>query len=226
MRRRSTLLLAVIAASLALSAGCGKHDAPEELDDPDVQGDTTAPDGTPYPTTNIGSRAHAGTIPGNDIANLAFHGYKASDLGAGLQLVSMADYFDPKAVDHKVLHLMAAATWCTVCDWEAGIMVQNAPQLRKEGAIEVAIMVAGQTPQYGPSLTELDAWVTQNKTTFDVLVDVRGHRLWAAMGPMGVPWNALIDTRTMEILDSESGAPNDEAAYVRLGLSYVARHPL
>jgi hypothetical protein len=214
------------AAAAIVAVACSKSSEPEELDDPDVQGDTTAPDGTPYPTTNIGSRPRAGTLPGNTFPNLTFHGYEASNVAGGLQVVSMADYFDPKGKDHVLVHLTAAATWCTVCAFETDNMQAHVDEARKEGAVEIAIMVAGQTAYFGPSLNEMDGWIDDHHTTFDVLVDLRGHRLKTAMGVDLVPWNALIDARTMEILRIDTGAPDDELGYLRLGLNWIAQHPL
>jgi hypothetical protein len=60
--------------------------------------------------------------------------------------------------------------------------------------------------------------------TYTLAIDVRSRRM-AGIGVSTVPWDILVDTRTMEILDSSAGAPADVERYVREGLEWVATHP-
>jgi hypothetical protein len=218
--------IALLVVGLALLPDCGSKSTPDELSDPDRTGHDANPDGVPYPTANIGTHARSGDLPGNVIANLTFQGYPQSDASKGLQTVSMADYYDPTAKDRKVLYLSAAASWCVNCDEASDEAVAVASKYRAMGAVFVEVLVNGTTPEYGPSLGELDAWVGKHKTAPDitVLVDVRARRM-APLGVTNVPWSALVDTRTMEILHSTLGAPDDVGAYVQIGLDWVNSHP-
>ena len=46
-----------------------------------------------------------------------------------------------------------------------------------------------------------------------------------ALGATTVPYDILVDLRTMEILDSSAGAPVNVARYVREGIAWVDTHP-
>jgi hypothetical protein len=161
------------------------------------------------------------------IPNLTFQGYPLSDSSAGLGVVSLADYYDPTAKDHKLLYLSAAASWCANCDQEADASKAIAATYRTKGVVFVEVLVNGATAKFGPSLSELDAWVAKHHAEPDitVLVDVRARRLDPALGVTGVPWSSLIDTRTMEILHASLGAPDDVEAYVKQGLVWVSGQP-
>jgi hypothetical protein len=223
MRAVAPLLLA-----LAIAPACrSSTQAPDEMSDGDLPGRDVNPDGVPYPTQNIGSRPRQGTLAGQVIPNFKFQGYPSSDSSAGLKVVSLADYYDPQAKDHKLLYLSAAASWCVNCDEASDAAVQIAAKYRALGAIFVEVLVNGRIPQYGPSLSELDAWVGKHKTAPDVtvLVDVRARRLGPTMGVTNVPWSSLIDTRSMEILSASLGSPDIVGDYVQLGLNWVNANP-
>ena len=72
------------------------------------------------------------------------------------------------------------------------------------------------------SLVDVDDWLADMHTNFTVLIDVEGRRLGSVASLEGVPWNALIDTRTMEILDVTVGEVTDLSAYIDSGLTWVA----
>jgi predicted small lipoprotein YifL len=212
--RAMRLLLAI---AVVLSGCSGK--GPDELPDPDVKGAAAAPDGTPYPTANIGSN------PGQVAPNLAFEGYPSSNKSAGLKVYSFADLFDPAAKDHKLLYLSLAATWCSSCVAEAAEIARILPRYAPQGVIVVEVLVAGASSGFGPSQAELDGWVDANHTSWTVLADVRGRRTGPGLGLTAVPASMLVDTRTMEIIHASLGAPDDLGAYFQIGLNWIAQHP-
>jgi hypothetical protein len=207
----------VLAHGLALTGCSGK--GPDELSDPDVAGHTTAPDGTPYPTANIGPS------PGQIAPNVTFQGYPSSNKGAGLQTYSFADLYDPGAKNHELLYLSISASWCSRCVEEAKEIAAALPTYAAQGVVVVEVLVAGASPGYGPSKGELDGWVDTNHTSWTVLADVRGRRTSGELDLAGVPSSMLIDSRTMEIIHASAGAPDDLGAYFKLGLDWIARHP-
>lgn len=138
----------------------------------------------------------------------------------------MAEYFDPAQKRNKVLHIQIAATWCTICSSELSATVTVTEPLAERGIRFLEVVVSGATAGKGPSLGEVDTWVDQHKTNFPTAIDVAARRL----GPLGisgfaVPYDILIDTRTMEILDSSVGAPVDVGKYVEAALDFVQTHP-
>jgi hypothetical protein len=125
-----------------------------------------------------------------------------------------------------VLHLQVAATWCSICSSELEATVTVTAPLKERGIVFLEVIVSGATAGKGPSLAEVDAWIDRHGTNFPTGIDVRARRL----GVLGVdgsamPHDILIDTRTMEILDSSVGAPLDVGKYVLSGLELVTTTP-
>ena len=217
--------LGIVVAGVVGASAPGCSSEADELADPDLPVVAANPDGIPYPTDNLGGGERRNGLPGNRIPNFTFRSYR-NGRAAGLETVSLAEYFDPGQKRHKVLHLQVAATWCGVCSAELEATVGVTEQLRARGIVFLEVIVSGASAGKGPSLAEVDAWVDRHKTNFPTGIDVRARRL----GPLGVsgsamPHDILIDTRTMEILDSSVGAPLDVAKYGQDGLDWVASHP-
>jgi hypothetical protein len=232
LRRLSGLTLALslscgIPAAVALLPSCSSTSVREaDFSDPDVAGRAANPDGVAYPTDHLGGVEHAGRRPGDRIPNFTFQGYVDGNREGGLRTISLADYFDPEQKRHKVLHLKVAATWCAYCSAELAETVKVKEELAAEGAAFLEVVVSGNALQAGPSLGEFDGWLTRHSTTLTTAIDVRARRM-ASVGIDGsvMPWDLLIDTRTMEILDSSGGAPADVKRYVRDGLAFVSKNP-
>jgi len=215
---------AIVLASVS-SASCSSS-SDDDFPDPEIAPRATNPDGVPYPTDHWGGAERARGRPGDRIPNLAFKGYVDGNRAAGLQTVSLSDFYDPDRKRHKVLHIQLAATWCAYCSAELSSTVKLRDELVAEGAAFLEIVVSGSKLQDGPSLAEFDAWVDRHETNFTAVMDVRARR----MGPLGIdgqvmPWDMLVDTRTMEILESSGGSPADVAVYVRDGLAFVSKNP-
>jgi hypothetical protein len=210
---------------LGIGAACSSDGSEDPFPDPDLALVETNPDGIPYPTDNLGGGKRANKRPGNRIPNFTFRAYLNGRAG-GLQTISLADYFDPDQKRHKVLHIQIAATWCAICSSELEATVGVTEPLAERGIRFVEIIVSGATAGKGPSLSEVDSWIDRHKTNFPTAIDVAARRL----GPLGVsgaamPHDILIDTRTMEILDSSVGAPLDVGKYVLEGLRFVEQNP-
>ncbi len=197
----------------------------EELADPDLAMVETNPDGLPYPADHIGGRKRSGTRPGDRMPNLTLRSYR-NGRADGLETISLAEYFDPDQKRNKVLHIQVAATWCAICSAELEATVTVTEPLKERGVVFLEILVSGATAGEGPSLEEVDRWIDRHKTNFPTAIDVRARRL-APLGVSGsaMPHDILIDTRTMEILDSSIGAPLDVGVYVLDGLEFVTKHP-
>jgi hypothetical protein len=221
------------AASLVLVAGviasCSSSaDSDSDFPDPELPGRSANPDGVPYPTDRLGGTERAAGRAGERIPNYTFQAYVDGDRAAGLKTISLADYFDPTQKRFKILDIQVSATWCAVCSSVTTSTVPVKEELAKEGVAFLEVIVAGNKTTTGPNIGEVDAWLTRHSSNYTTAIDVRGRRL-AEIGidRTAVPYDLLIDTRTMEILDSSIGAPLnfDIEAYARDGLKYVATHP-
>lgn len=193
--------------------------------DPDLPVVATNPDGDIYPVDRLGGRRRVGTKPGDRMPNLTFRGYRKGRAG-GLETISLAEFFDPTQRHHKVLHLQIAATWCAICSSELEATVSIAEPLAERGVLFMEVIVSGRSPGAGPTLAEVDAWIDHHRTSFPTGIDVAARRL-GAVGVNGaaMPHDILIDTRTMEILDSSVGAPVDVGKYALEALRFVEENP-
>jgi hypothetical protein len=217
-----SLLAASAALVLATTGGCNGDCS---FDDPDVAGRDRNPDGVAYPTDRLGALPRQGTTPGEHFPNLTFQGYPDSNRAAGLQTISLADYYDPQASRHRVLHLMASSMWCPHCQRETDLMATLVPTLRAEGAEFVQVLINGPSRGTAADLCDVESWAAEHATNFTLVFDANARRLGSVADISAVPWNALIDTRTMEVLDVSLGVPADFAAYVRAALTTVGPPP-
>lgn len=222
-----SLFVGLVSLSLGiLPIGCRSEEPAPDFADPDLVVRETNPDGVPYPTDNLGGRPRRTSARGERIPNFAFQGYRDGDRSGGLETISLSEYYDPAQKRHKVLHLLAAATWCAICSSELEAAVSAKEPLAAEGVVFFEVIVSGAAPGKGPSLAEVDEWVSRHKANFSVGIDVRARRLGTVgVDPAAMPHDILIDTRTMEILDSSVGAPLDIVKYVREGLRWVKENP-
>ncbi len=223
MRPLWAALLAFSLAVLPGSTACGSE--PDELDDPDLSASPQNPDGIAYPTDHLGGSQRTATRPGDRIPNFAFRAYRSGRQG-GLETLSLAEFYDPLEKRHKVLHIQTAGTWCAICSAELAATIPQTEALLAKGIVFLEVVVSGATAGKGPNLSEVDNWVESHGTTFPTAIDVRARRL-GALGVSGVamPHDILIDTRTMEILDSSVGAPLDVSRYGLDGIDFVTKNP-
>lgn len=216
----SAMRTLVLLSTVALVA-CGSNAPPEELPRDVPAAQLANPDGVAYPTDHIGPAARRGSIPGDRIPNFSFRAYLGGDRSK-LQTRSMADFYDPTAKRHRLIHFVAIAYWCSICRGETKEISPIEAKLRSDGVVQIAVLINGASNGLGPSLTEFNDWAATYKPSYDLGFDVRGTQL-SAMGFSGVPWNALIDPRTMELLVAVSGAPQNVATFIEAGLEFVAK---
>lgn len=213
-KARTLALLAIVACG-----GAATDDLPLQMPPATAQN----PAGLAYPTDHVGTQQRQGTIPGDRIANLAFRGYRGGVVSGQLETLSLADYYDPTAADHRALYIFSAASWCVICKRVATQLEAQGTELEAQGVRILVLLVNGQEQNQGPSLDALNAFAELHPMRLDLGVDVRATAM-GAYGLQGVPFNLLIDTRSMEILDAQVGEP-DLAIYAKAGLDFTAGNP-
>jgi hypothetical protein len=185
-------------------------------------------DGVLYPSDAIGSTPRQNGKRGSRIANLAFWGYQDGDTTKELTALSLSRFYarERKPEDPKLLHLLVVAGWCPICRGEAKVLTTKETELQARGAVFLTVVVNGPKQDVGPSLIDMSTWSAAHPRTSALALDMRAQTIASAGFDIGgVPWNALIDTRTMEILSTVTGAPKDVAAWIDVGLTWVARNP-
>jgi hypothetical protein len=180
-------------------------------------GHDTNPDGIPYPapTNGYGRTPRSGSTPGSVIQNFKFLGYLNGDKSQGLTTISLADYYDPCQTHNiKLLHLSVAAVWCTPCNQETDAIVAAKSMLDSQGIVVLQALDDGPIQGKPAKVSDLDYWVQNHKSNFTEMLDPGLANLGGFFDAAAIPWNADIDPRTMEILDSSEGWSGDVSSEI------------
>jgi hypothetical protein len=227
------LLAAVLAASLAAASACtttsvvfvgsdgggdpdGSSDGPTIDPEPDgsvadatPQADAPSgeknPYGIPYPTKFIGFRVRSGSTRGEVLADLSFTGYLPN--ATTTSTIRLASVFDPEGRTHDIVALLLVSSW----DANSGQLMNQLSSLPARVAT-FAVLGEGASPGMAATAAALDTWRAKTataKTMWNAL-----DPEWTQFGPlyadvMAVPVVVILDARTMEIVSSEAGRPND-----------------
>jgi hypothetical protein len=182
---------------------------------------------TCYPTTDVGYTARKGSVAGNRIQNYKFIGYGTDasaakvDTSKGTGTVQLADYFDPKSEKYAIIILNVAARWCGPCNQETdeiagGIAAQYGPKK------VVFVQAITEGLNYEPAtLNDLNAWIGDHTNNFTTMLDPNQTNLGVFFDRAAIPFNAVIDARSMEILYAGTGAPQDFAGFLDKYLNLV-----
>lgn len=185
------------------------------------------PDGIPYPKPpgGYGRSARSGKTPGSVMANFKFFGFPHGDTSHGLQVVALADYFDPMNKRYKVLRINAAAVWCPPCNQETDAIVAAKTKLDAEGVVILQTLFDGPTKGVSATENDLVHWIQKHASNFDSVLDPGLQNLGGFFNSDAIPWNADLDVRSMEILDQSLGWNGDILSDVQPALSWVSSNP-
>jgi hypothetical protein len=179
--------------------------APDQGTVPEGQGTELNKYGQPYPTKNLGYQARAGTRAGNIMRNYKFLGYVDGDPAKGKTVISLADLFDPEMRESKLIHFSAGALWCPPCNEEAKALVPLVPSLKQKKIKVIQALIEGDARGTGSTLPDLDVWQRRHSINYTLFLDPEQQNLGQFFDAAAVPWNGLIDARSMEILSSGVG---------------------
>jgi hypothetical protein len=182
-------------------------------------GHDSNPDGIPYPIPSGGYGV------GSVIQNLKFLGFLNN--GAASQpvtTISLADYYDPCKKRYKLLHIITAGAWCQPCKAETDAFVAAKDTLASQQVAVIQALEDGPTMGVPANLGDLKSWIQNNGSNFTEVIDPCGF-FNAFTNGAAVPWNADIDPRTMEILDSSDGWVGDVTTALQPGLDAIASAP-
>lgn len=163
------------------------------------------PDGVDYPKDNIGTLPRKGSQFGNRIANLKFLGYPDANANAGLQPVSLAQYFDPSGEKYRIIHIQAAGVWCSACRAETGAVVPMKDELAARKVVWLVALVEGASPGTPSVEKDLKGWISEFKSNYTHMLDPGMQNFGPFFNAGALPWNANVDARTMEILTAGTG---------------------
>jgi hypothetical protein len=203
-------------ALLGLCASCsGSGDGAMPyvpMPDADLSGTSTNPDGTAYPTTNIGGRPRTATQAGQLFPNLTLEGVRSAATRDTPAVVSMAEYYDPTGAHYNLLHVIGLYMWCPHCNNETNNLstIPTWQADHRVAVVQIAMLGYGNA---SPGWTELQKWVGDHNLTFPVLVDGQGAQLGQYFSVNYVPLNIVVNPRTMEVLAVDVGEVDDCQGY-------------
>ena len=182
------------------------------MPDADLTGQTVNPDGTAYPTSNIGGQPRTATQAGQIFPNLTLEGIRSAATVDTLAVVSMAEYYDPAGARYDLVHVMGIFLWCPHCNNETNNLSQIAAWRADKRVAVIQIAMEG----YGAASagwSELQKWVGDHSLDFPIVVDGKGAELGQYFSVNYVPLNIVVNPRTMEILAVDVGEVGDVEAY-------------
>jgi hypothetical protein len=189
-----------------------------------TNGHDANPDGVPYPApaSGYGRTARSGSAPGSVIQNFKFLGFLNGDNTQPLTTISLADYYDPCNKRYKLLHLTVAAVWCQPCNQETNALVAAKSSLAQQQVVVIQALDDGPTVGVPATMNDLNYWIKNHSSNFTEMMDPGLKNLGGFFDAAAIPWNADIDPRTMEILDSSDGWAGDVQTEIQPGLDSVS----
>lgn len=192
-----------LACSNAVDRG---SDPPSDAAGIDAAGDTAFPDDPPaivdgYPAGPFGLKK------GQVFPNRTLRGYRD---GAGEWTeIALKDFFDPDGSKGiRGIYLTVSAPWCPGCVAEAKAF----PQLYRDeygpkGAHLITALVQDAASKPATQKT-VDAWIAAYGTNYDVVADpelITVRMDPTSSGSLALPYNYVIDPRTMRITHINAG---------------------
>ena len=182
---------------------------------------------TCYPTGDVGITPRKGAASGNRIQNYKFVGHPTNasatklDPNAPTSTVQLADYFDPKTERYAIIILNVAARWCGPCIQETDEVVNSiAPAYGPKKVVFVQAITEGLDYK-AATLDDLKGWMTDRSSNFTTMLDPNQANLGAFFDRAAIPFNAVIDARSMELLYTGTGAPQNFPQFLDKYLALV-----
>ncbi len=185
------------------------------------------PYGVAYPTKGFGVTArNGGRNPGSVLKNFRFLGYPGGDKSNGLQPINMANFFDPEMRQYKVIVFAATGNWCTYCRKETSEVVKEKDALAAAKIAFIQGVVEGASAGKAATQTDFDKWVADFDVNFNVFVDDGKRNMGPFFPSGGLPFNLVIDARSMELLQSINGySSSGTLAMAQTFTAWVDSHP-
>jgi hypothetical protein len=220
----------LVAFLLASVVACSSGSSPAVNDEGGAGdgGTELNPDGVPYPSPagGYGHTARMGSTPGSVIQDFQFQGYLNGDDTQPLGTISLASYYDPCNKRYKLIHLSVAAVWCVPCNEETTDFVAAKASLDSQQIVVLQALDQGAVEGTAATVSDLQYWINEHMSNFTEMLDPNDANFAGFFNSASVPWNADVDPRTMELVDSSVGYSGSVQSEVQAGLSAVAGTPM
>jgi hypothetical protein len=192
-------LLACSSSSSGPSTGTPAEDTGGTPTDTGVPADdTTPPEEDTLPALTYPEGPYGLKVT-NIFPNLTLPGYKDAQ-GDWIDTMSMLDYYDPDGSRGITgIYFVVGAQWCPPCNTEADhLPLWWTTSYKDRGARFVTAIIEDSTHKPATQLT-VDSWIKKHHINFDIWLDSTSSAL-PKTGSVGLPFNYLIDPRTMKIV--------------------------
>lgn len=206
MSRVMFSLIPMCALALACSNAADHGADPAPVADSASTWDGWVPDDPPavvdgYPAGPFGLK------PGQVFPNLTLHGYR--DGTGAWTAITLKDYFDPDGSRGiNGIYLTVSAPWCAGCVAEArSFPALYRDKYRAKGARLITALVQDGASKPASQKT-VDSWIATYGIDYDVVADpeLTTVRMDASSsGSLALPYNYVIDPRTMRITQINAG---------------------
>jgi hypothetical protein len=168
---------------------------------------------------------------GSTIANYAFTGYAApKDAMVGVGTVNLGAFYNPSgqgmypagspygagAPMPKALFIHAAAVWSGPDNLQAKQVTPPALAMYGGCLAALDVLIYGPVPNQTATLADAQSWSTKHNISYPVVIDP-ANQLAPIFEMQAFPTDILLDTRTMTIVDVQTGVPDSSYFAANVG---------
>jgi hypothetical protein len=188
---------------LALVVACGSSSSTSTPIDPPPDPE---PEASPTDPPSDYPKGPYGMGVGHVFPDLTLSGYRN---GSGSwTTLRMKDYYDPAGTRGiKGIYMTVSAPWCTACVSEGKSLPARWPDYQAKGARFLSAVVQDESHEPATRAT-VDTWIATFHTNYDIVADGAITTLphdEQGNGSVGLPFNYVIDPRTMKVASIMSG---------------------
>ena len=166
-----------------------------------------------YPMGSYNNKVGAVVKPG-----LTWEGFADDSDTAGT--VAMEDYYDcDGSRGINAILILTSATWCGACEQEASELKGTGAtytQWKEMGIRVITLMIEDINQGQAATVTTAEKWKTKFKLANAVVADPKFSFAPLTGGSIGLPYQVVVDPRTMTIVDIQEGYSGEYASTLAL----------
>src|SRR5262249_27788975 len=121
---------------------------------------------------------------------------------------------DPGTKRYRLIHLVVSSVWSQASNQETDALIAAKSQLDAQQIVLLEALDEGPVVGTPATQGDLDQWIGTHGSNFTEMLDPGLANFGGFFEAVAVPWNADLDPRTMELLDSTTGWAGDVSVEV------------